>query len=112
MRRAFAHFLLIFTVFVASIHTPAIGHEGDEHAIGGHEDIALVASSQDGQDDGSSSAPVGTDVVHHHHCPLALATGDVSPINQALVPRELVPPGLVIALSSCAPDPLLEPPLA
>lgn len=109
MRHLMLPLLLLFSVFVAGVHAPALEHQGDLHSLGLH---AADDASHDAGGTDESAAPAGSGAVHHHHCPMALTAGDDAPLGTALLSRERLVPGLSVSLSSCASAPLLEPPLA
>lgn len=106
MRGAMMRWLMILGVLLCSMHLaePASAHvDGDEHAV------HLTST----QDDGDSQPPA-SDIIHsgHHHCPVAPDLRNIAG-DEAIVPAgDLLFAEPTSRLTSRAPPPLLDPPLA
>jgi hypothetical protein len=73
-----------------------------------------IASDGDDVSDRNGDTPIetGTDVLHHHHCPMGLDPAPVCELATIALSRSLIVPANAAALHSRATAPPLQPPLA
>lgn len=106
MRGAMMRWLMILGVLLCSMHLaePASAHvDGDENTV------HLTSAQDDGE-----GQPPASDIVHsgHHHCPVAPDMRNPAE-GEAMAPAgDLLFAAPTSRLTSRAPPPLLDPPLA
>lgn len=110
MRSALIRFMVVLSVLFAGLHEPVFAYDGggmtaDSH----HHDHAQSEDRSDQQQD--SSGALGSEALHHHHCPVGLAGTPAELAITALVSSAAFFPVRDRALASLATAPPLEPPL-
>ncbi len=114
MHRIFICLVVVFSVLMTGIHAPAAAHV--DNIAAHHESDAVhnhAPYSHDRADEtGGAPMDVGSDVLHHHHCPVGLANVSAHELIASLITSAApVAPDTAI-LPSHATAPPLQPPLA
>jgi hypothetical protein len=111
MRSLLVRLAIIFSVFMAGMHAPEAAHALERSEIGLHHDHHDARDAPEDRSDGGVPQGVGGEALHHHHCPIGLASGN--PVNGLAVAlaSETPHPAKAATLTSRATAPSLEPPL-
>lgn len=106
MSGAILRFLMVLSVLICSMH---IAEPASAHAAGDENGFHMVAdhSHEDNSEPGSKIAHSG-----HHHCPVAPDLRQTGNDQETLASREPLFAARASRLTSRAPPPLLDPPLA
>jgi hypothetical protein len=112
VRIVFLRFVLAFSVIMAGIHMPATAHAetGAEHGL--HRDHHSSHSEDASGQNGDTPVDVGSDVLHHHHCPMGLDPAPINTLAAMPLAKSLLVPANSAVLRSRATEPPLQPPLA
>ena len=113
MRGTLIRLMVALSVLLAGLHAPAFaqGHDEVGVTVDGHYHDHAVAEDRSDQKQGSAGA-LGSEALHHHHCPLGLTGVPAELAATALTDCAVFLSGPVKALASLATAPPLEPPLA
>ncbi len=111
MRGALIRFLVVLSVLLAGTHAPVLAHDGAGFAVDSHHHEHASCENQSDQKQ-NSTADLGNETLHHHHCPNCLAGTPAELAITGLKDTTAFLPSLAKALASLATAPPLEPPLA
>jgi hypothetical protein len=112
VRILFLRLVIALSVIMAGMHMPATAHAevGPDHGL--HHGHIASHSNDISDQNGDAPLEVGSDAMHHHHCPIGLETTSVDDIAPLALSRSLIVPANSASLSSRATAPPLQPPSA
>lgn len=111
MRMFLLRLAVVFSVIMAGMHMPDTAHAQSAADSSLHHDHHANASDDVSNENGESP-DIGSDVMHHHHCPIGLDSNPADMIGEMILGGSLLLPANSAALRSRATEPPLEPPLA
>ncbi len=112
MRLVLLRIVIAFSVILAGMHLPATAHAQDVTDHGLHHDHHASHADDASDKKGDVPVDVGTDIMHHHHCPMGVDPAPVVDLAPMPISKSLVVPTSSAALHSRATAPPLQPPLA
>jgi hypothetical protein len=109
MRALFLRLVMVFSVLLAGLHIPASAQQID---LADHHDSHAVETHNMAGEHHDMPVDSDCDFLHHHHCPVGLASNSSLDLASLLIREPRLVPLTFASLHSRATAPPLKPPSA
>lgn len=111
MRNGLIQLLLLIAALMAGLDTPAMAYDAAPAGIDAHQHV-FAEVADDAVPADNSPTGSGTELLHHHHCPVCLVADESAAPGSGLPARDVHLSRAAAALASRATAPPIEPPAA